>query len=135
MQNTYETFLSRVRLGRKIEPAQLAAVAEGRIMTGKRAREGGLVDKAGGLDAALAHARAQGGVAEDAPVETWPKQRPWLERASRMFAGAESRASGGVDLRQLMASVPGLGSSPIVQLWLRGSREPLATLPFALRLE
>jgi protease-4 len=136
MQNTYETFLSRVRLGRKIEPAQLAAVAEGRIMTGKRAREGGLVDQAGGLHAALARARTAGGVSDDAPLETWPKQRPWLERASRMFAGAESHASSAsIDLPQLMASLPGLARSPIVSLWLRGSREPLATLPFALELE
>jgi len=139
MQNTYETFLSRVRLGRKMQPDQLAAVAEGRIMSGKRAREGGLVDQAGGLTAALARARAQGGLPEDAPIETWPKQGPWLERASRMFAGAEGRANGaalsGDQLSQLMASLPGAARSPLVMLWLRGSREPLAALPFALTLE
>ena len=139
MQNTYETFLSRIRHGRKMQPDQLAAVAEGRIMTGKRAREGGLVDQAGGLSAALVRARAQAGLPEDAPIEIWPKQGPWIERASRMFSGAESRASGdGLSrdqLSQLMASLPGLARSPIVTLWLRGSREPLATLPFALTLE
>jgi protease-4 len=139
MQNTYEIFLSRVRLGRKIQPDQLAAVAEGRIMSGKRAREGGLVDQAGGLTAALARARAQGGLPEDAPIETWPKQGPWLERASRMFAGAEGHANGaalsGDRLSQLMASLPGVARSPLVTLWLRGSREPLAALPFALTLE
>jgi len=139
MQNTYETFLSRIRVARKIEPDQLAEVAEGRIMSGKRAREGGLVDQAGGLTAALARARSQGGLPDDAPIETWPKQGPWIERASRMFAGAEGRASGfglaSDRLAQLMASMPGIARSPIIQLWLNGSREPLATLPFALTLE
>jgi protease IV len=139
MQNTYETFLSRVRLGRKIQPEQLAAVAEGRIMSGKRAREGGLVDQAGGLSAAIARARTQAGLPDDAPIETWPKQGPWIERASRMFAGAEGRANGaalsGDRLSQLMASLPGVARSPLVTLWLRGSREPLAALPFALTLE
>lgn len=139
MQATYDTFLSRVRLGRKIQPDQLAAVAEGRIMTGKRAREGGLVDHAGGLTAALASARTHAGLSEDAPVEIWPKQGPWIERASRMLAGADSRASDlslhSPQLSQLMAALPSIARSPIVTLWLRGSREPLAVLPFALSLE
>jgi protease-4 len=139
MQNTYDTFLSRVRLSRKIQPDQLAAMAEGRIMTGRRAREGGLVDQAGGLTAALARARAQAGLPEDAPIETWPKQRPWIERASRLFAGAEGRANGvsfgPAELTQLMSSLPGVPRSPIIELWLRGSREPIAALPFALTLQ
>lgn len=134
MKSTYDTFLSRVLLGRKIEPDKLAAMAEGRIMTGKRAREGGLVDQAGGLTAALARARSQAGVPEDAPIEIWPRQGPWIERASRLLSGAESRADG-IDLKQLASSLPGVAQSPIVQLWLQGSREPLTALPFALTLE
>jgi protease IV len=139
MQNTYETFLSRVLMGRKLQPAQLTAVAEGRIMSGRRAREGGLVDQAGGLTAAIARARTQAGLDDDSPLETWPKQRPWLERASRMFAGAESRATGQpmgkTELAQLLAALPGAADSPIVSLWLRGERGPLAALPFGFTLE
>jgi protease-4 len=139
MQRTYETFLSRVRMGRKLQPEQLAAVAEGRIMTGRRAREGGLVDQAGGLTAALARARTQAGLADDSQLETWPKQQPWLERASRMFAGAEGRSNdyglGNSQITQLVSQLPGIAQSPIVSLWLRGDRGPLAALPFSFSVE
>jgi protease IV len=130
MQKTYDTFISRVQLGRKLQPAQLASVAEGRIMSGRRAREGGLVDQAGGLQAALARARAQGGLTDDAPIETWPKEQPWLERASRMMSGAQSPS-----LSQLAERLPGLAQSPVVRLWLNGERGPLAALPFGLKLD
>jgi protease-4 len=132
MQSTYDTFLSRVRMGRKLEPAQLAAVAEGRIMSGKRAREGGLVDTVGGLDAALARARKQGGLPDDSPVEVWPKQRAFFERASRLLAGADTRVG---SLPELVAQLPTLAQSPIVTAFLRGERGPLAALPFALKVE
>lgn len=139
MQKTYETFLSRVLTGRKLKPEQLEAVAEGRIMSGKRAREGGLVDQAGGLQAALARARTQAGLRDDSPIETWPKQQPWIEKASRLFAGAESRAQGFAfgkgELTQMLSHLPGIARSPVVTLWLQGAREPLAALPFAFSIE
>ncbi|HET8935531.1 MAG TPA: signal peptide peptidase SppA [Polyangiales bacterium] len=139
MQQTYQTFLSRVLTGRKLKPEQLNAVAEGRIMSGRRAREGGLVDQAGGLQAALARARTQAGLPEDAPIDTWPKQLPWVERASRLFAGAEGHAPGSIlgkhELTQLFSQLPGMARSPVVNLWLQGAREPLAALPFAFSVE
>jgi protease-4 len=135
MQTTYNTFLSRILTARKIQPEQLNAMAAGRIMSGRRAREGGLVDQAGGLKAALASARKQGHVSDDAGVETWPKQAPWLERASRLF-GAESRTTDLTAVTQLLSHVPGIPSSPLVAAFLlQGERGPLATMPFALTLE
>jgi protease-4 len=139
MQTTYNTFLSRVLTARKIKPEQLYAMAEGRIMSGRRAREGGLVDQAGGLKAAIAHARSQAHLADDSQLETWPKQSPWLERASHLL-GAESRAqnNSAIDLatlEHLVSQLPGVASSPLLAAFLHGERGTLATLPFALTLE
>jgi protease-4 len=129
MNDTYATFLSRVHEGRKLEGDRLTSVAEGRIMSGRRAREGGLVDTAGGLMQALARARTKGGVSEDAPIEVWPKERSLLERASQLFSGVKAPSPlNGLDL------LPEFARSPIATALARGDMSPLAALPYALEL-
>jgi protease IV len=46
-------FVDAVARGRGMEPAQVRALADGRIYSGAQARDAGLVDVLGGLDAAL----------------------------------------------------------------------------------
>ncbi|MFN9112002.1 MAG: S49 family peptidase, partial [Bacteroidota bacterium] len=58
VEKFYITFLSRVAAGRKMSIQQADAVAQGRIWTGAEALKLGLIDKIGGLDAALKHAAA-----------------------------------------------------------------------------
>jgi protease-4 len=130
MQQTYDTFIARVHAGRKLELERIAQVAEGRIMSGKRARAGGLVDKVGGLPEALARARSKANLPDDAKLEVWPKERSVLERAQRMF-GAESKSP----FEQLMAVLPQLADSPVVQSLVQGDTAPLAALPYALHLQ
>jgi len=133
MRQTYDTFIVRVRDGRHLDPARLSAVAEGRVMSGHRAHEGGLVDTIGGLNDALARARSQAGLRPDANVEVWPKERSVFERASKLFAGSESRHVHA--LNQLAEALPELSHSPILSAWLHGDLAPLAALPYVLRLE
>jgi protease-4 len=52
----YEQFLQRVAEGRGMSRDEVHAVAQGRVWTGNRALEIGLVDRIGGLDAAIASA-------------------------------------------------------------------------------
>jgi protease-4 len=60
----YERFLSVVRKSRKNIPAdQFAAVTDGRVVTGGRAAELGLVDRLGDLHDAVELAKEMGGVA------------------------------------------------------------------------
>jgi protease-4 len=134
MQTTYNTFLSRVLTTRKLNPEQLNGMAEGRIMSGRRAREGGLVDQAGGLKAALVSARKQAHLSDDSKVESWPNQPPWLERASHMLSGAKGHSNLAL-LEQLASQVPGVTTSPLVAAFLHGERGVFATLPYALTLE
>jgi len=49
----YEQFVQIVAEGRKMDPAQVRALADGRIMTGEQALEAGLVDELGDLRRAI----------------------------------------------------------------------------------
>jgi protease-4 len=117
MTDTYTTFLARIREGRKIEPDRLKAMAEGRIMTGRRAREGGLVDTAGGLP-------------DNAPIEVWPKQHSLFERASQLLSGTSTSASA----REMLLALPEFAHSPLVQSLVSRDLGPLTALPYALEL-
>ncbi len=57
MQATYELFVSRVAEGRASTPQKVDAIAQGRVWSGRQARELGLVDELGGLDRAIELAR------------------------------------------------------------------------------
>jgi protease-4 len=52
----YADFTGKVAAARDSTPAEIDVVARGRVWSGQQARERGLVDELGGLDAALAHA-------------------------------------------------------------------------------
>jgi len=81
----YGRFLDHVAAGRKLERDAVAAVAEGRVWTGEDALARGLVDELGGLDAALAAARAAAGLAPGAGAADLYPKRPgfwaWLAGA------------------------------------------------------
>jgi len=74
MQAVYRVFVGRVADGRHKTPAQIQAIAQGRVWTGTKAKELGLVDEIGGLDAALAEARklAKLDKVDDRPLEIYP---------------------------------------------------------------
>lgn len=72
MEAVYRVFVGRVAEGRHKQPAVIEPIAQGRVWTGARAKELGLVDEIGGLDAALAEARKLGGVDAQAGLEIYP---------------------------------------------------------------
>ncbi|MEO0109150.1 MAG: signal peptide peptidase SppA [candidate division WOR-3 bacterium] len=49
IENFYDQFLTRVATGRNLKKEKVDSLAQGRIWSGKKARELGLVDKTGGL--------------------------------------------------------------------------------------
>jgi protease-4 len=91
MGEVYEVFLRRVEEGRKMARAEVERVAQGRIWSGRRARELGLVDALGGPLEALREARARAGIAaeERMVVDVLPRVAPF--EALRGLAGVESR--------------------------------------------
>jgi protease-4 len=52
MDHVYDSFKDRVAKGRKMDPAKVEKIARGRVWTGRRALEVGLVDQIGGLNEA-----------------------------------------------------------------------------------
>lgn len=69
MEETYSRFVARVAEGRDLPTAEVLAVAGGRVWSGRRAAELGLVDEIGGLDRALDIVREEIGVAPDTTLE------------------------------------------------------------------
>ena len=72
MQAVYDQFVARVAAGRHTTPDKIQPIAQGRVWTGAKAKELGLVDELGGLDDAIAYARKAGGVPATAELEIYP---------------------------------------------------------------
>lgn len=53
MDSIYDGFVARVAAGRHMSPEKAESIARGRVWTGRQAKENGLADELGGLDAAL----------------------------------------------------------------------------------
>jgi protease-4 len=67
----YETFLSRVAEGRKLSRDGVHALAQGRVWSGTRALDKGLIDELGGLQDAIRDARKRAAMpdGEDAEID------------------------------------------------------------------
>lgn len=65
IENGYRQFLTRVATARKKTTQEVDAVAQGRVWAGGTARKLGLIDKSGGMSAALAEAAKRAGLAPD----------------------------------------------------------------------
>jgi len=65
----YDLFIDRVSKGRKLSADSTKVIAQGRVWTGKRAIEIGLVDELGDLDDAIAIAAEKAGITEYKTVE------------------------------------------------------------------
>jgi protease-4 len=89
MEEVYKVFVGRVAQGRNKKFEDIAPLAQGRVWTGTRAKELGLVDEIGGLDAALAMARDLGKVDATTGLEVYPGA-PTLRDFLSSFGGVHS---------------------------------------------
>jgi len=69
IDNIYETFVSKVSIGRKKTYEEINEIAQGRVWTGMQALEVGLVDVLGGLDDAIKIAASKAKVSSYSIVE------------------------------------------------------------------
>ncbi len=72
MDAVYKVFVGRVAQGRNKKLDDVLPIAQGRVWTGTRAKELGLVDEIGGLDAALAEARTLAKIDPSVGLEIYP---------------------------------------------------------------
>ncbi|MBV8604273.1 MAG: signal peptide peptidase SppA [Pelomonas sp.] len=81
VQHTYDEFTAKAAQARGKTPAQVDAVAQGRIWTGRQALERGLIDALGSFDDAIKSAEQLAGVkAEDARIRYVEKEPSRTER-------------------------------------------------------
>jgi protease-4 len=135
MRQTYERFLRRIETGREMERAAILPHAEGRVMTGKRALDAGLVDRVGGLSDALAHAREQAGLPEDAPVERWPRRKTFLDAIAEGMGGAEPGDRARALMEDAMAAAGPMGEATRILPLFAGRERVAVTMPFVLHVE
>ncbi len=76
VDDLYATFKQGVARGRHLDPASVEALAQGRVWTGAEALARGLVDRLGGLDAALGETRQALRLPTDAPLALVPFPPP-----------------------------------------------------------
>ena len=89
LQLTYDAFLARVAEGRKLDVAAVEKLAGGQVFSGQQAKQNGLVDTLGGLDAAIGIAKSLAGLAPEDMVEVinFPEQRSPIEQLFAAMAG------------------------------------------------
>lgn len=92
LQIYYDSFLAKVAAGRGMELGKVKSIAEGRVYTGARAAELGLVDAVGGLDAAVQDVRERAGLSPEDALDLWvPEQRWSLVGLLRTLATGSNR--------------------------------------------
>jgi protease-4 len=131
----YDRFLARIVEGRKLPLERIQPLAEGRIMTGRRARQGGLVDSEGGLREALARARKQAKLGEDVEVQVWPHRPSFFEALQGMTLQGRSVGSALSEAALSELELPGVSLRGLPELLLAGEAgQAAAVLPFGLTL-
>ena len=127
IQGFYENFVEKAAESRKTTPEQIDRVAQGRVWTGRQARENGLVDALGGLDTAVRIAKERAGIpaGEDVELVAYPRRRSFYEVLSEQFGGGANlwTVLGGRAEQRAVSAL----TAP-VRLFRRG--EPLALMPF-----
>jgi protease-4 len=128
MQATYDAFVEKAASGRNTTPERIDAVAQGRVWTGKQAKEIGLVDELGGLERALEIAKERAKIGKETEVElvVFPPKKSLFEVVSEPFGRTGSGASIGTLLGGQNARAIDAVTAPL-RLFRRG--EPLALMP------
>ena len=130
LESFYKQFVEKAAQARRMPFAKVDAVAQGRVWTGRQAKEIGLVDELGGLDRAIAVAKQRARIPADSDVEVvvYPPRRNVYELIAESFQ-AEDRA--GLALSALLPAQDRRELAFLTApLRLFRSGEPLALMPY-----
>jgi protease-4 len=128
MQATYDTFVEKAAQGRNTTPEKIDEVGQGRVWTGRQAKQIGLIDELGGLDRALSIAKQRAKIAQDQDVELviYPPKKSFYDIFKSPFGNSDRAAT--------LASLLGFTNPRVLQalaaplqIFRRG--EPLALMP------
>src|SRR5438067_181002 len=134
LQAFYDQFVEKAADSRHSTPEQIDALAQGRVWTGRQAKQNHLVDELGGLDRAIAIAKQRAKIPSENDVELviYPPRKSFYELVSDQFSGSSESATVGAWLNANLSrgelEVLRTMRGPLA-LFRRG--EPLALMPFA----
>ncbi|HKB09041.1 MAG TPA: signal peptide peptidase SppA [Vicinamibacterales bacterium] len=132
LQSFYDQFVEKVAASRHSTPEKIDAIAQGRVWTGRQAKQNGLVDELGGLERAVSIAKQRAKIAADSEVElvVYPPRKSFYELLSEQFSG--SGESLGVEWLSANLTAGEIEALRLMRgpfaLFRRG--EPLALMPF-----
>jgi protease-4 len=114
MRDIYESFLRGVAEGRHLRVEAVNKIAQGRVWTGERAKQLGLVDELGGLDTAVARARELARIppGESVSLLYLPPPKSLFEKLLDL-ASAASVFGPGPSLREWLAQLDSLARQPV----------------------
>ncbi len=128
VERVYDDFLSRVAEGRDLDPEAVRELAGGRIWSGSRAYELGLVDEIGGIASAVADAAQRADLGDSWQLYEYPSARGISELLAE-FMGEPSPV-----LEQKLRATP-LWQELQMLRSLNDSRGVYARMPYNLHLE
>jgi protease-4 len=101
MHDIYGNFLQGVAEGRKMDVAAVDKIAQGRVWSGARAKQLGLVDELGGMDTAIAAAKTLAKIpaGEQVALVYLPPPRGLVEKIRDLVDGASVMTPGAAALR------------------------------------
>jgi protease-4 len=90
LQAFYDQFVEKVADSRHSTPEKIDALAQGRVWTGRQAKQNKLIDELGGLDRAIAIAKQRAKIGADSDVEivVYPPRKSFYELLSEQFNGS-----------------------------------------------
>ncbi len=134
LQSFYDGFVEKVAQSRHTTPEKIDAIAQGHVWTGQQARQNGLVDALGGLDAAVAVAKQRAKLAADAEVElvVYPPPKSFYQLVTEQLSGSTEQMAMSAWLSANLSSgelqALRLMRGPLT-MFRRG--EPLALMPMS----
>lgn len=131
VNQVYNLFLDKVAQARKLPKAKVAQIAQGRVWSGQDAKQLGLVDEIGGLEAAIAYAAKKANLGDDWEVQEYLEE-PGLEAQLLKLFREEAKVAPADPLtREFVKFKEDLGILKV----LNDPRGIYAIFPFDLRLD
>ena len=136
MKDVYRLFTSKVATGRKLDLEKVATLAEGRVFTGRMAKEAGLVDQLGTLDDAIDVAKKLAGIEDEEEVERLllPEPRGLFDDLFGMQGAAQPVAEAALFARFGHLSGFKMLAGHVEALTLLSSGRPLLLLPAQVKV-
>ncbi len=130
----YNQFLDKVSESRKLPKQKVAQIAQGRVWSGKDAKQLGLVDEIGGIEDAIQYAANQAKLGRNWELEEYPKTRSLEKRILQKLTNEESLATA-KHSDPLTAEFLKIKADLAVLQSLNDPRGIYARLPFDWRLD